>query len=84
MLDRKINIGITIIIEEKDNGIFSNGIRQNIISLRNLLSTCNNVKNSYMINIANFCFLTGNSGFRFLFTEISKINNYPSNNKNND
>jgi Protein of unknown function (DUF2827) len=51
---KKINIGITILIEDfKTTTLFSNGIRQNVISLRDLFEKCKNVNKSYIINTSN-------------------------------
>jgi Protein of unknown function (DUF2827) len=48
---KKINIGITFREDNyKKNGFFSNGIMQNVISLRDLFEKCKNVNKSYLIN----------------------------------
>jgi Protein of unknown function (DUF2827) len=46
---KKINIGITLSIDPKES-IFSNGIRQNILILRELYEKCENVENAYIVN----------------------------------
>ena len=46
---KKINIGITLSIDPKES-LFTNGIRQNIIILRELYEKCEGVENSYIIN----------------------------------
>jgi hypothetical protein len=47
----KYNVGITIIIKNpKEDSLFSNGIRQNVILLREMYSKCKNVNNAYIIN----------------------------------
>lgn len=47
----KVNVGITIIVKNpKEDSLFSNGIRQNVILLRELYSKCKNVENAYIIN----------------------------------
>ena len=53
MARKKVNIGITILAEDyKTTSFFSNGIRQNVISLVDLFKKCKNVKESYIINTA--------------------------------
>lgn len=48
---KKINIGITILVEDyKTTNLFSNGIRQNVITLQKLFKKCKNINNSYIIN----------------------------------
>ena len=50
----KINIGITLILKDpKKDSLFSNGIRQNVILLQEIYKKCYNVKNSYIVNVAN-------------------------------
>lgn len=50
----KVNMGITILIKDpKESSIFSNGIRQNVILLREVYEKCKNVDKSYIVNIAN-------------------------------
>lgn len=46
---KKINIGITLSIDPNES-LFTNGIRQNIIILRELYEKCDGVENSYIIN----------------------------------
>jgi hypothetical protein len=46
---RKIRIGITMSIDPKES-LFTNGIRQNIIILRELYEKCPNVEKAYIIN----------------------------------
>ncbi len=46
---KKINIGITISIDPTES-LFTNGIRQNVIILRELYEKCDGVENSYIIN----------------------------------
>lgn len=50
---RKIRIGITINISNPKESIFSNGIRQNIIILRELFEKCNNVEKAYIVNVTD-------------------------------
>lgn len=50
---KKINIGITINITDPNESIFSNGIRQNIILLREIYQKCDNVNKSFIINVNN-------------------------------
>lgn len=50
MGERKINIGITVYIDNPNDSLFTNGIRQNVIILRDLFEKCRNVGNSYIIN----------------------------------
>jgi len=45
----KINIGITLSIDPKES-LFSNGIRQNVIILRELYEKCDGVGKAYIIN----------------------------------
>jgi hypothetical protein len=48
-----INIGITITIQDpKKESFFSNGIRQNVITLRDIYEKCKNINKSYIINVA--------------------------------
>lgn len=50
----KCNIGITLFLKEPDkDSLFTNGIRQNIILLREMFEKCSNVENSYIINTAS-------------------------------
>lgn len=58
MSDRKINIGITVSIDKPGDTLFSNGIRQNVIILRDLFASCAEVGNSYIINTARDVQLT--------------------------
>lgn len=53
MNNKKINIGITINITDPNESIFSNGIRQNIILLRELYEKCDNVNKAFIINVNN-------------------------------
>jgi len=54
MAKNKINIGITInITDYKTNSLFSNGIKQNVLTLRETFENCKNVKNSYIINTSS-------------------------------
>lgn len=46
---RKIRIGITMSVDPQES-LFSNGIRQNIIILRELFEKCSNVERAYIIN----------------------------------
>lgn len=46
---RKIRVGITMSIDPKES-LFTNGIRQNIIILRELYEKCENVEKAYIIN----------------------------------
>lgn len=49
----QVNIGITINIDDyKTNNMFSNGIKQNVITLREIFERCKNIQNSYIINTA--------------------------------
>lgn len=48
---KKINIGITINVDDYQGiNLFINGIRQNVILLREAFEKCKNVNNSYIIN----------------------------------
>ena len=55
-MNRKINIGITVNTSDPYESIFSNGIRQNIIILRELYEKCENVGHAYIINVSNVNF----------------------------
>lgn len=57
-MSRKINIGITVSIDKPGDSLFTNGIRQNVIILRDLFATCDDVGNSYIINTARDVTLT--------------------------
>jgi len=49
----KCNTGITLFLKEPDkDSLFTNGIRQNIILLREMFEKCSNVDKSYIINTA--------------------------------
>lgn len=51
MVKTQINVGITINVEDfKTSNFFSNGIKQNVITLREVYENCKNVGNSYIIN----------------------------------
>ena len=50
--ERKVKIGITVLIEKPDDSVFTNGIRQNVIILRDLFAKCRNVSEAYIINTA--------------------------------
>ena len=52
MTERKIRIGITVLIDKPSDSLFTNGIRQNVIILRDLFAKCKNVSESYIINTA--------------------------------
>lgn len=51
-LERKVNIGITVLIDKENDSLFTNGIRQNVITLREVYEKCRNVGNAYIINTA--------------------------------
>jgi hypothetical protein len=53
MKTRKVRIGITISISDPNESLFSNGIRQNIIILRELYEKCKNIEKSYIVNVTN-------------------------------
>lgn len=53
-MSRQINIGITITVENPAAvSVFSNGICQNIVLLRELYTRCAGVANAYLINVAS-------------------------------
>ena len=52
MTERKVKIGITVLIDKPSDSLFTNGIRQNVIILRDLFAKCKNVSESYIINTA--------------------------------
>ena len=53
-MSKKINIGITLQVEDyKTSSFFSNGIKQNIITLREVFENCKNVNKSYIINTSS-------------------------------
>jgi hypothetical protein len=50
----KINIGITIKLSDpKNDSMFSNGIRQNVVLLQEMYEKCKNVNKSYIINTSD-------------------------------
>lgn len=51
--ERKVRIGITIAVPDYSDTLFSNGIRQNVLILRDLYEKCRNVEVAYIINTAN-------------------------------
>lgn len=51
-MERKVRIGITVLIDKPEDSLFTNGIRQNVIILRDLFAKCRNVSESYIINTA--------------------------------
>ena len=57
-MTRKINIGITVSIDKPGDSLFTNGIRQNVIILRDLFASCEGVGESYIINTARDVQLT--------------------------
>lgn len=52
-MERKVRIGITIAVPDYSDSLFSNGIRQNVLILRELYEKCRNVESAYIINTAN-------------------------------
>lgn len=50
--ERKIRIGITASINKPSDSLFTNGIRQNVITLRDVYEKCRNVEAAYIINTA--------------------------------
>lgn len=52
MTERKVRIGITVLIDKPSDSLFTNGIRQNVIILRDLFAKCKNVSESYIVNTA--------------------------------
>lgn len=48
-MNRKIRIGITLSIDPTES-LFTNGIRQNVVILRELYELCENVETAYIIN----------------------------------
>ena len=51
-MERKTRIGITINVSDPYESLFTNGIRQNIIILRELYEKCENVEKAYIVNVA--------------------------------
>jgi len=51
--ERKVRIGITIAVTDYSDSLFSNGIRQNVLILRDIYEKCRNVEVAYIINTAN-------------------------------
>jgi hypothetical protein len=50
----KKNIGITIkVTDPKEDSLFTNGIRQNVILLQEVYEKCSNIGGSYIINTSN-------------------------------
>ena len=52
-MERKIKIGITVLVDKPGDSLFTNGIRQNVITLRDVYEKCRNVEAAYIINTAN-------------------------------
>lgn len=52
-MERKIKIGITVLVDKPADSLFTNGIRQNVITLRDVYEKCRNVEAAYIINTAN-------------------------------
>lgn len=48
--ERKVRIGITIAVKDFKDSFFTNGIRQNVLILRDLYEKCRNVEAAYIIN----------------------------------
>ena len=48
---RKINVGLSIQINDKDDSFWVNGIKQNAVTLREMFSHCPNVGSSKLINL---------------------------------
>ena len=51
-IERKVRIGITVLIDKPNDSLFTNGIRQNVITLRDVYEKCRNVEAAYIINTA--------------------------------
>lgn len=50
--ERRVRIGITVYIDKPEESMFVNGIRQNVIVLRDLFEKCRNVSEAYIVNTA--------------------------------
>ena len=50
---RKINVGLTIQINDKDDSFWVNGIKQNTVTLQEMFSHCPNVGSSKFINLGS-------------------------------
>jgi hypothetical protein len=50
--ERKVRVGLTVLIEKATDSLFTNGIRQNVITLRDVYEKCRNVESAYIINTA--------------------------------
>lgn len=50
---RKLRVGFTVQINKKDESLWTNGIKQNAITLRDLFSLCPNVETSKLINLGS-------------------------------
>lgn len=48
---RKLRVGFTVQINEKNESLWTNGIKQNAITLRDLFASCPNVESSKLINL---------------------------------
>lgn len=51
--NRKIKMGITVTLSGPNESLFGNGIKQNVISLRDLFAKCDNVSDAFIINVSN-------------------------------
>lgn len=60
---RKIKIGITVSINSQEDSLFSNGIKQNILILRELYEKCENIEKSFIINTSNIKITQDSSNF---------------------
>lgn len=53
---RKVRIAITINLTDPNASFFGNGLRQNVVTLRDLFEKCENVSDSYIVNFSNTVF----------------------------
>lgn len=50
---RKLNVGFTVQINDKDDSFWVNGIKQNAVTLQELFALCPNVGNSKLVNLGS-------------------------------
>lgn len=50
---RKINLGLTVQINKKDDSFWVNGIKQNAVTLRDMFALCPNVKQAKLVNLGS-------------------------------
>ena len=58
---RKLNIGLTVQINDKKDSFWVNGIKQNAVTLRDMFELCPNVASSKLVNLGSLKDFTGSA-----------------------